>query len=99
MGQKLLFFKKEDDTIPCSQVFLQGARVCEKSKGSSDEYRFVKLWSFFQKNTIIFSGSSDEGPATNELNGSSSANRSSSSSGHQQFGKQSSDYSICIEVW
>lgn len=38
MGQKLLFFKKEEDKVPCSQIFLQGARVCEKSKGSSDEY-------------------------------------------------------------
>lgn len=68
MGQKLLFFKKQDDNIPCSQIFLQGARVCEKSKGSSDEYS---------------SGSSDEGPPNNDFNGggsSSSANRSSSSS-------------------
>jgi hypothetical protein len=45
MGQKLLFFKKEEDKIPSSQVFLQGARVCEKSKGSSEEYRFQNLFS------------------------------------------------------
>ncbi|KAI6190189.1 hypothetical protein M3Y97_00089700 [Aphelenchoides bicaudatus] len=83
MGQKLLFFKKQEDNVPCSQVFLQGARVCEKSKGSSDEY----------------SGSDEDPTNNEfALNGSSSANRSSSSSGQQQFGKQSNDYSICIEA-
>jgi hypothetical protein len=47
LQQKLLFFKKEDDKVPCSQIFLQGSRVCEKARESSDEY----------------SGSSDEAPS------------------------------------
>lgn len=84
VDQKLLFFKKEDDKVPCSQVFLAGAKICEKSKGSSDEY----------------SGSSDETPSNNDIpenDTHSSTNRSSSSSGNPNTGKKS-NYSICIEV-
>lgn len=82
MDQKLLFFKKEEDKVPCSQVFLAGATICEKSRGSSDEY----------------SGSSDEAPNDLPANDTfSSTNRSSSSSGNPNTSKQS-DYSICIEV-
>ncbi|CAJ0585991.1 unnamed protein product, partial [Mesorhabditis spiculigera] len=36
-GQKLLFFKNPEDTVPTSFVELQGARVCEKQKGPSEE--------------------------------------------------------------
>lgn len=85
IDQKLLFFKKEDDSVPNSQIFLQGARVCEKSRGSSDEYS---------------GSSSDEATSNNGLAGNdtrSSANRSSSSSGLNPSNKQM-DYSICIEV-
>ena len=37
-GDKLLFFKKPEDKIPSSHQNLRGARICEKNKGSSDEY-------------------------------------------------------------
>ncbi|KAI6225155.1 hypothetical protein M3Y99_01369600 [Aphelenchoides fujianensis] len=46
-GRSFLFFKKAEDKLPCAHVLLQGARICEKSRSSSDEY----------------SGSSDEATA------------------------------------
>uniref|UniRef100_F1KT42 Pleckstriny domain-containing family H member 1 n=1 Tax=Ascaris suum TaxID=6253 RepID=F1KT42_ASCSU len=38
IDSKLLFFKNAEDRIPCSHMFLKGAHICEKSKGSADEY-------------------------------------------------------------
>ncbi|CAD5232293.1 unnamed protein product [Bursaphelenchus xylophilus] len=68
VGQKLLFFKKSDEKLPCSHIVLQGCAISEKSKGSSDEY----------------SGSSDEQASSDLLPGTSNASRSSSSSQQQE---------------
>ncbi|KAI6213282.1 hypothetical protein M3Y94_00132100 [Aphelenchoides besseyi] len=83
LGQKLLFFKKAEDKLPWAHVLLQGARVCEKSRSSSDEY----------------SGSSDEAaPAQpdNSANSSSTGSRPNSMAPHNQ--STSDDFSICIEA-
>ncbi|KAI6225488.1 Pleckstrin-like proteiny domain-containing family H member 1 [Aphelenchoides fujianensis] len=85
IGQKLLFFKKAEDKLPCAHVLLQGARICEKSRSSSDEY----------------SGSSDEATAPPDgfaqSGGSSSAgSRPASMAPLNQTAAD--DFSICIEA-
>uniref|UniRef100_A0A0N5AEF2 PH domain-containing protein n=1 Tax=Syphacia muris TaxID=451379 RepID=A0A0N5AEF2_9BILA len=38
IDDKLFFFKNPEDRVPYSQLFLKGARICEKERTSSDEY-------------------------------------------------------------
>uniref|UniRef100_A0A0N4ZVT4 PH domain-containing protein n=1 Tax=Parastrongyloides trichosuri TaxID=131310 RepID=A0A0N4ZVT4_PARTI len=83
VDQKLLFFKKSDDKIPTSHIYLHGAFVAEKgrNKMSSDEY----------------SGTSEDDQNSNENNETCNNPILNEMRRRNENGKKN-EYSICIEI-